>query len=128
MAQFTIKRPTSSEGEFFGRLMQMRDLAHLTHLAQPTTSGWAHKALDELYKDILDLADDIIESYQGIYGICQITIPSSTTSQDPQQLVQSMYDYIQSNRSVFKDTWVQNQIDEIAKLLAQTLYRLKFVK
>ena len=37
-----------------------------------------------------------------------------------------LYDFVQKNRSTLpqQETWVQNQIDEIVQLIAETLYQL----
>ena len=117
-----------SAGEFFGYLFSIRDIAHLTHLAQPDKSLATHKALNELYDEILDMIDGIVESYQGIYGIVSITIPATTSSKTPLQSVEGCYSYIEKNRSIFKESWIQNEIDNVCKLLAGVIYKLKFVK
>jgi len=113
---------------FFGKLFQIRDIAHLTHLRQPNKSGWQHSALNTLYDDILDQVDSLVESYQGIYGLLEITIPESKSVQDPITFVQEMYNCIQRDRSIFVESWIHNEIDNLCKLLAQTMYRLKFVQ
>ena len=43
-------------------------------------------------------------------------------------MVQYMYDCINENRPLFKESWIQNQLDEICALFAQTLYKLKNLK
>ena len=132
MSKLTIKRPeysgTSTPGEFFGRLMQITGKAHLSHLRQFNLSGWEHKALNTLYEDVVDTVDTIIESYQGIYGLVNIVIPETFAERDSIAFVQNLYNYIMSARVMFKESWLQNEIDNICTLLAQTLYRLKYVK
>lgn len=124
----SIYKPTNGVPEFFGMLLQVRDIAHLTHLRQFNKSGWQHSALNSLYDEILDKADDIIESYQGIYGLVDFVVPSSSAKTDAIQWVTQVYDYIQTNRNIFSESWIQNEIDTICFLLAKTLYRLKFVQ
>ena len=124
----SIYKPTTGVPEFFGMLLQVRDIAHLTHLRQFNKSGWQHSALNSLYDEILDKADDIIESYQGIYGLVDFVVPSSSAKTDAIQWVTEVYDYIQTNRNIFSESWIQNEIDTICFLLAKTLYRLKFVQ
>jgi hypothetical protein len=126
------KIPRSSgytkEAEFFGRLMQIRDLAHLTHLRQFHKSGWEHKALNILYDEVLDIVDTIIESWQGIYGLVDVTVPESKPQQDSIQMTREIYNYIMTSRSIFQESWLQNEIDNVCTLLAQTLYRLQYLK
>lgn len=67
--------------EFFAKLFEMRDSAHLRHLkpnnAGQLGSGWQHSALNSFYDEILDKADSLIESYQGKYGLVDINIGAS---------------------------------------------------
>jgi len=125
----TLSRPTSpvTAGEFLAYLFFVRDTVHLTHLYQRSKNGWEHKALDKLYKEFTEQIDTLVESYQGIYGQVSITIPKSEHT-DPIPFVKGCYQYIESNRSIFKESWLQNIIDEIQQLMAQTLFRLQFVK
>jgi hypothetical protein len=113
---------------FFGKLFHIRDVVHLTHLRQPNKSGWQHSALNTLYDEIIDQIDGLIEAYQGIYGVLDITIPESKSVQEPISFIQEMYSCIQKDRYMFTDSWMQNEIDNLCKLLAQTMYRLKFVQ
>lgn len=125
-----LKRETmgSNVGEFFGRLMQITGKAHLTHLRQFSKSGWEHSALNTLYDNIVDGVDTIIESYQGVYGLVDIVIPETTAERDAIMFVTNLYTYIMTNRYMFTESWLQNEIDNVCTLLAQTLYRLKFVQ
>lgn len=127
---FTLKRPMGYEAqaEFFGRLMQVTGKAHLTHLRQFNKSGWEHTALGKLYEEVVDIVDGIIESWQGIYGLIDITIPQTVAEPDSISFVNGLYSYISNNRQIFQESWIQNEIDNVCSLLAQTLYRLKYVK
>lgn len=112
--------------EFFSKIFQSRDIAHVIHLA--TNSFAVHKALNEYYDDIVDLMDSLIESYQGIYGKIKLEIPSSI-NEDPIQFFTQLYSYVTKNKELFKaDESLQNIIDEIADLISGTLYKLKELK
>lgn len=120
----TIPRPQKQCNTFFSKLFEARDTSHLIHLK--TTSYSSHKALNEFYDEILELIDELVESYQGIYGIQEIeTTPSKVT--DPIEYLTDFYNYIETNKLQFKESWVINEIDNISKLTAQTLYKLKFL-
>lgn len=114
----------SSPEEFFGKLMHSRDVIHLAHLS--TRSYAAHKALGGYYEDIVDLADGLIESYQGVHGIVKISIPGAT-NEEPIKYLQNLHSYIDANKDVFKDSAMLNQIDEIKALIQSTLYKLRFL-
>jgi len=125
--QFTLKKTEVTPSIFFGTLFQIRDIAHLTHLRQHNKSGWEHSALNTLYDEILELTDGLVESYQGIYNLLEITIPETSSRKDSIAWLSEIYLYISKNRGIFSESWIQNEIDTICKLIAQTLYRLKYV-
>jgi len=107
-----------------GQLFQSRDIIHLTHLA--TTSYAEHKALNGLYDSLLDLVDDLIESYYGTIGKrLNIKIPASEYM-NAQAHIKYIKEYLMKHREVFgKDnTHLQNIIDEIIALYSKTQYLL----
>mgnify|MGYP003342694108 CR=1 FL=1 len=113
--------------EFFGKLFQLRDQIHLTHLKVSGPGSYAsHKALNEFYDGLLDHIDTLVESYQGKYGILTINIPASS-SVDPEMALEMLAKLVDDGSAyiMFKETWIQNQIDEISTLTYQTLYKLK---
>ena len=112
---------------FFGSLFQIRDKMHLNHLK--TKSYSEHKTLNKFYDGILDLTDSLIESYQGKYGIINISIPAAITSDSIADIAKlaSLTDG-GSVYNLFKDTFIQNQLDEISTLCYTTLYKLKNLK
>lgn len=120
--------PSILPNEFFGYLVQSRVAVKLTHWAQPDKTDATHAALDELYDALDDLIDSIIEKYQGVYGLVRIEVSKSVFSATPLAFVEGMYSYIQTNRKIFTDSFLQNIIDEICAAIAKTLYKLKFVR
>jgi hypothetical protein len=94
-----------------------------------TDSYPVHKALGKFYDGILDLTDGLVESVSGIYGRPEkYQIDSPVDYKSSEQVVKyfkNMYDTIQEERKeIYQETWIQNQIDEIATLFAETLYLL----
>lgn len=119
-----------SKEEFFGRLFEIRDQIHLRHLRVSGSSSYAaHVALNEFYDGILDLLDGLVESYQGKYGIVTIKI-NSTKDEEPITLLENLVKLTDGGQvyTMFKETWIQNQIDEISTLAYKTLYKLKNLK
>lgn len=94
-----------------------------------TSSYSEHKTLNMFYDEILEILDGLVESVAGIYGR-----PVDYTGHDPENYVSNeqvmtyfkkVYDYVQTERqNIYQETWVQNQVDEIAELVARTLYLL----
>ena len=126
IGQVKVKSSSKAE-EFFGKLFQLRDQIHLTHLKVSGPGSYAsHKALNEFYDGLLDHIDTLVESYQGKYGILTINIPASS-SVDPEMALEMLAKLVDDGSAyiMFKETWIQNQIDEISTLTYQTLYKLK---
>ena len=52
-------------------------------------------------------------------------LPNWTTTDDTITYYKNCYTWLQDERKTApQDTWIQNQLDEVAQLLGQTLYRL----
>ena len=108
-------------------LKQSNEQAIVWH--HQTTSFAAHKALDNYYSEIVGLLDGLIESVSGIYGRptgYELVNPVDYQSiEQVQAYFQALYVEVQSERQVtFQESWIQNQIDGIAELIAETLYLL----
>jgi hypothetical protein len=112
---------------FFGQLFQIRNQAHLAHLNAKSYS--VHIALGSFYEDLLELTDTVIESTQGKYGLLTISIPEAKL-EDPLILLTKLVGLTDLGRAytMFSESWIQNQIDEISTLTYQTLYKLKNLK
>jgi len=109
---------------FIGQLFQSRDMMHLTHLQ--TVNLGEHQALKKYYEDILDLTDDLIETYFGTIGKrINIKVPASEYMNSRAHLTY-MKEYVFKHRGVLglDNTHLQNIIDEIIALIAHVLYLL----
>jgi hypothetical protein len=94
-----------------------------------TDSYAVHKALGKFYDGILGLTDGLVESVSGIYDRpMHYQIDSPADYKNSEQVVKyfkSLYKTIQEERKeIYQESWVQNQVDEIATLIAETLYLL----
>ena len=111
-------------------LFLSREIAHRDHLK--TTSYAQHKALNEFYDEIVDLADDLTEMYQGRHGIVdKIPMITAEPTDNPANDLQKQLDAVEKIRytAVDKaDTAIQNKIDEIVGLFLSTLYKLRNLK
>lgn len=92
-----------------------------------------HKALNFFYDEIVEHLDGLVESVAGIYGRPQNyeahDFVNWTSTDDTIAYFKGVYTYIQSERgSLYSESWIQNQIDEIAALVAQTIYLLTLKK
>jgi hypothetical protein len=108
-------------------LKQSNEQAIVWH--HQTTSFSVHKALNNYYDEIVERIDGLVESVSGIYGRpTGYELVNPVDYQSVEQVVayfQALYVEVQTERKVtFQESWIQNQIDNIAELIAQTLYLL----
>lgn len=98
--------------------------AKLTHLSQPDKTLALHEAMAKFYDGIDDLLDTFVETYTGLYSLT-ITTEGSAVIMKPVVYFTDLYNTIDKERQSIKESFLQNQIDEIQQLIAHTLYRLK---
>jgi hypothetical protein len=109
--------------QLVARVFQARNVAHREHLK--TKSYAQHMALGDFYDEIIDAIDEIVEVYQGRYGI--ITIPEI---QDKMvggiaEYIMSEAIWIENNRNKFATCQaVLNRIDDLTALYLRTNYKL----
>jgi hypothetical protein len=113
--------------QFISTLHQSKQQAIVWH--HQTTSFSEHKALNFYYEEIVELIDGLVESIQGIYpriGAYTLSNPVDWKEGGSTIYFKGLYDFVQKNRSTIpqQETWVQNQIDEVAQTIADTLYQL----
>lgn len=112
--------------EFISSLFEIRINAHIAHLQ--TSSFAQHKALDELYNDIVELTDSYVETYQGLYGILkgysQIKISESS---DITMVLKTRIKEYRVFRETVKETELQQKIDDIIEFFNSIIYKLKFL-
>jgi chloramphenicol O-acetyltransferase len=115
--------------KFIGKLFLARDVAHSVHLS--TRSYAKHMALRSFYGDIVGLADQFAEAYQGKHGligpIVRMTTPKSDNiikflQDQAEDLEKTRYEVVERDC-----TPLQNLIDEILALYYSTTYKLKFL-
>lgn len=100
-----------------------RTLAHMEHLR--TSSYAQHKALQEFYEGIIDLADTLSETYQGYEGIMDIPLLSTTTTGKIEDHLSKRVIEIQRLRKSCDLSAIQNIVDEIVGLYLSTVYKLR---
>jgi len=130
MAELKLKKPkeTDSIVEFFSMLLNSSTQAHIFHFQ--TKSYAAHAALGSYYEEVVGLADELIEAYQGKYGI--VTGYSSYAMKDLKD-TESAIEFLNSVHTkaesiAFSDSDLKNKVDEIKSLIKTTLYKLKNLK
>lgn len=111
-------------------LLHSRTQVHIFHLQTPSFAE--HKALNEYYDDIVGLVDELVESYQGKYGIVKGYLNFNLHDyESPEQVIgylEALSNKITALRKDVQETYLQNQIDTVEALIQSTLYKLKFLK
>jgi len=133
-------QPETHEGpgtpvSLFSKLFESREMAHIYHLQVNGEMGShaAHTALGEYYDGVLDLIDDLIETYQGQYGIVdgyETIDTNDTRTKEKIEYFEELSEFVKHARKAIseEDTHLQNIIDEVVALIYRTLYKLKFTK
>jgi midasin (ATPase involved in ribosome maturation) len=111
--------------EIIGLLFHARNVAHKEHLK--TKSYAAHKALGNFYDEVIELADDLAEAYQGDEGIMADIPLFATTPLEPIDdfLVKQVNMIEKLRHSASSRSAVQNIIDSIIALYLSTIYKLR---
>lgn len=113
--------------QFLALLFLARDLAHRQHWA--TKSFAQHKALNEFYDAIVDLADKLAEAHMGRTGkrITNMPLLENEYEGTIEEILRQQLDWLEANRYKVarrEDTPLQNIIDEIVGQYLSTLYML----
>jgi hypothetical protein len=116
--------------EMISLLLHSQTQVHTFHLQ--TKSYAEHKALQKYYEDIDDMVDKLVESYQGRYSILkgykQYSIEDYKDTTSTVNYFKELCDKVTDLRDCCKDTWIQNQIDNVCELINATLYKLRYLK
>ena len=111
-------------------LLHSQTQVHIFHLQ--TKSYSEHKALQGYYEGIDKLVDGIIESYQGKYDI--VKNYDSVKTEDYKSVDQvinyfeALSKYVEAIRTkIPQDSYIQNEVDTVVKLIETTKYKLKFL-
>jgi len=125
----------SNPSKFFSKLFESREMAHIYHLQVKGDQGslGKHLALGAYYDGVLDLVDDIIETFSGQYGLIEeydIIDTKETRTKEPIEYFNELAKFIKVERKCIneEDTHLHNIIDEIVALVYKTLYKLKYNK
>lgn len=125
----------SHPGKLFSKLFESREMAHIYHLQVSGEPGShaKHTALGDYYDGVLSLVDDLIETFQGQYGIVEeydVIDTKETGSKETIEYFNELARFIKEERKCIsaEDTHLQNIIDEVVALVYRTLYKLKYTK
>tara|TARA_R110002126_G_scaffold206998_1_gene354148 strand:- start:262 stop:606 length:345 start_codon:yes stop_codon:yes gene_type:complete len=108
--------------ELIVRIFKARNQAHMRHWK--TDSYSEHKALGHYYEGIIDKLDQIVETYQGGFGLVE-KLPDEI--EDAKELVKDEMLWLTKNREkIAKEIpALENLLDDLTGLHMRTLYKLE---
>lgn len=114
--------------QLISTLLASRQQAHIFHWqVQGVGSDAAHRALGAYYDEIVDLVDGIVESMQGRYGIQRGYTSPASFKEDGQFVTyfEALSKYVETIRTkIPQDSYIQNEVDTVVKLIETTKYKL----
>ncbi len=112
-----------------------------THIAHWNTKSYAeHMALGDFYEGVVDILDNLVETYQGNFGLIGPVVPAQTIASnltaataatapklDIIKLLSAETDWLDKNREqIAGDVCaLENILDELVGLYLKTIYKLK---
>jgi hypothetical protein len=128
-----IKEQKDFKTNFISLMSRLLDSQRQTHIFHLQTKSFAeHKALQDYYDAIDGLVDGLVESAQGKWGILtgwkSVGTQEYQSSEQVISYLKSLADEVAKVFSIVKDTYIQNQLDEVTALINSTLYKLRFLK
>lgn len=116
---------TVTIGSFFGTIQECVSIVWRYHLK--TRKHHVHVALNEFYEKALDIVDDIIEQYQGIYGVVDDTFINCLTGDDKSEseYLLDLKNFIETNKHIIGEhSEINSTIDELFALIDSTIYKI----
>ena len=118
--------------DLLSMLMHSRTQAHVFHLRVSPNGLAPHLALQTYYEDIVGLIDGIAEGYQGMKGLVEFKpVKGIDNDVDKDNIIEYFEDLVkfvhtERMKPELKDiSFIQNEIDNVEKLIYSTLYKLK---
>ena len=109
----------------FGTLQECVTITWRLHLK--TRKHHIHVTLNEFYDKAIDIVDDIIEQYQGIYGVVEDTFSNCVVGdgKSESEYLTELKTFIENNRCVLGDhSEINSTIDEFLALIDSTIYKI----
>jgi len=107
--------------ELVTRMFEIRNKAHVRHWE--TNSYSEHQALGKYYDNVIDKLDEIVESYQGGFGLIK-NLPYDV--KDVKKDIEAEMLWLAKNREAIAQNVpaIENLIDDLSGLHMRTLYKL----
>ena len=126
------KNSDSDFAEMISKLNTSSIQVHIFHWQVKGQGSYAaHQAFGSYYEAIPGIIDGLVESYQGKYGLIEnFTCDGVKNFENVQSSVDyfaDLMEMVNEKRKSVKDSYLQNQIDEVIELITSTMYKLRFL-
>ena len=132
------EEPKGENGDvskFISKLLESREMAQVYHWTVKGDMGShaAHLALEAYYDGVIGFIDDIVEIYQGQYGLIEgydVIDTTDSKSKDRLDYFKETVEFVKEQRTCIKseDTHIHNIVDELIALQYKTIYKLTYNK
>jgi DNA-binding ferritin-like protein len=132
------EEPKGENGDvskFISKLLESREMAQVYHWTVKGDMGShaAHLALEAYYDGVIAFIDDIVEIYQGQYGLIEgydVIDTTDAKSKDRLDYFKETVEFVKEQRTCIKseDTHIHNIVDELIALQYKTIYKLTYNK
>lgn len=117
--------------DLLSMLLHSRTQAHVFHLRVSPNGLAPHLALQTYYESIVPLIDELTEGYQGMAGLVEFKsvkgLDNDANIDNIISYFETLLKFVQNQRKSeeISSSWIQSEIDNIEKLIYQTIYKLK---
>ena len=121
--------PSCCINEMIQRVFATRNLVHFAHWA--TNSFAAHEALGGLYNQIVAQVDEIVEVYQGKFGLLSgLSTISASQPSDILAHIKAEQEWVCDNKEAIAcdNDAIENLIDELDAAYLKVIYKLENLK
>jgi hypothetical protein len=133
MSTQTVKKPAvrqDSDKEeisvLFGKIFSFNSSLKLIHWHVTGKGSYAaHLSLDQAIDTLLEATDRLVETGYAILGDLDIVIPQTTRPDDFVGHIEAYYEYMEHQRRLFSEAFVQSILDDYQEGIQQLLFRLK---
>lgn len=133
LKNFNSKKPVDSVvADLVSEMLLAAKEVHIAHLNVSGDGSYAaHKALQELYEALPDLADTLAEGYQGANGklltFTEVSVPQIRNVKGAVNYIEVLYEKITTAQKVIPYSEIVNDLDAAKSTLNSVKYKLLFL-
>ena len=110
----------------FGKIFSFNSSLKLIHWHVTGKGSYAaHLSLDQAIDTLLEATDRLVETGYAILGDLDIVIPQTKRPDNFVGHIEAYYEYMEHQRKLFSEAFVQSILDDYQEGIQQLLFRLK---